>query len=68
MDITITQRVSNPVRELSGMEKVLQIAPFEKSLKKDNPLKYLSMKLKDFLLDTHKHPKLLVPYAISDIQ
>ncbi len=68
MEITITQRVSNPVRELSGMEKVLQIAPFEKSLKKDNPLKYLSMKLKDFLLDTHKHPKLLVPYAISDIQ
>jgi len=67
MEITIIQKVSNPIRELTAMEKVLQIAPFEKELKKDNMLKYISMKVKDFLLTTQKHPKLLVPYAIGEV-
>jgi hypothetical protein len=68
MEITIVKRVSNPVRELMAMEKVLQIAPFERALKKNNFMKYISMKIKDFLLTTQKHPKLLVPYAIGEVQ
>jgi len=68
MEIDIIQRISNPVRELMGMEKVLQIAPFEKALKKENLMKYVSMKIKDFLLTTQKHPKMLVPYAIGEVQ
>jgi hypothetical protein len=66
MEIEIVQRTSNPVRELMQMEKVLQIAPLEKALKRKNLMKYLTMKMKDFLLTTQKHPKLLVPYAVSD--
>jgi hypothetical protein len=66
MEIEIIQKTSNPVREIMQMEKVLQIAPLEKALKRKHLMKYLTMKMKDFLLTTQKHPKLLVPYAISD--
>jgi hypothetical protein len=48
MEIEIVQRTSNPVRELMQMEKVLQIAPLEKALKRKNLMKYLTMKMKDF--------------------
>jgi hypothetical protein len=65
-DINITQKIANPIRELEKMEQVLQIAPFESDLKKSNFLKYISTKVKDFLLVTQSHPKLLVPFAISD--
>jgi len=68
MDIHIRRKVSNPIRELAGMDNVLQIAPFEKELQKNNILKLLSTKINDFLLTTKKHPKLLVPYALGDEQ
>jgi len=67
MEIKVEQRASNPVRELMHMEKVLQIAPFEKALKKEHFMKYMSMKIKDFLLTTQKHPKFLVPYATGEV-
>jgi hypothetical protein len=63
-DITLEQKISNPIRELSKMEDVLQIAPFEKRLNTDNMRKLISNKLQDFLLTTHRHPKLLVPFEI----
>jgi hypothetical protein len=65
MDIIIEQKVSNPIRELSAMEDILQIAPFEKELNTDNIIKFFSTKVKDFLLTTQKHPKLLVPFALE---
>jgi hypothetical protein len=66
MDIHIEQKVSNPVRELSDMGEILQIVPFEKSLNRSNILKFVSTHIEDFLLTTKKHPKLLVPYALSE--
>ncbi len=63
-DITLEQKISNPIRELSKMEDVLQIAPFEKRLNTDNLRKLISNKMQDFLLTTHRHPKLLVPFEI----
>jgi len=65
MDIVLEQKVSNPIRELSSMEDILQIAPFEKELNTDNIMKFVSTKVKDFLLTTKKHPKLLVPFALE---
>ncbi len=66
MEIEISQKISNPLRELSGMENTIQIAPFEKKLHGNSIWRFISTKISDFLLTTRKHPKLLVPYAIGD--
>ncbi|HEY9190275.1 MAG TPA: TrkA C-terminal domain-containing protein [Sulfurovum sp.] len=63
-ELKIEQRVSNPIRELSRMKNVLQIAPFEKDLNTESFKKLISSKIQDFLLTTQKHPKLLVPFAV----
>jgi hypothetical protein len=68
MEIRITQKISNPIRELSSMENVLQIAPFEKDLRRGGFWKLISTKVRDFILTTQKHPKLLVPYALGEEQ
>jgi hypothetical protein len=62
IELRLEQRVSNPIRELSKMEGVLQIAPFEKRLNTYSLRKLISSKIQDFLLTTHRHPKLLVPF------
>jgi len=62
VELTIEQRVSNPIRELSKMKNVLQIAPFEKGLNTDSFKRLISSRIPDFLLTTRKHPKLLVPF------
>lgn len=66
MDIKIEQKVANPIRELSVMEDILQIAPFEKELRTDNIKKFISTRVQDFLLTTKRHPKLLVPFALGE--
>ena len=66
MKIEIEQRIANPIRELSNMQNILQIAPFEKHLNADSFIKLLSTKVQDFLLTNTRHPKLLVPFAVSE--
>jgi len=66
MQIDIKQKVANPIRELSNMNEILQVAPFEKHLNSDNFVKYISTKIEDFLLTSTRHPKLLVPFAITE--
>ena len=66
MEINIEQKMANPIREIANMKDILQIAPFEKRLNTDNIMKLVSTKVQDFLLTTNKHPKLLVPFAISE--
>ena len=66
MDIEIEQKVANPVRELTVMEDILQIAPFEKEFSTNNVMRFVSRKVQDFLLTTKRHPKLLVPFALGD--
>jgi hypothetical protein len=68
MEIKIEQKVSNPIRELSDMDNVLQIAPFESDLHTGSLWKLISTHVKDFLLTSRKHPKLLVPFALGDEQ
>jgi hypothetical protein len=68
MEIKITKKISNPIRELSNMENVLQIAPFEKDLHSGSFWKMISTRVKDFILTTKKHPKLLVPFALGEEQ
>lgn len=64
VELNFEQRVSNPIRELSKMEDILQIAPFEKRLNTDSFKRLISGRIQDFLLTTHRHPKLLVPFEI----
>lgn len=66
MEINIDQKIANPIRELSNMDHILQIAPFEDRLNSDTFRKLISSKVQDFLLTTFKHPKLLVPFAITE--
>jgi hypothetical protein len=66
MEINIEQKVANPIRELANMNNILQIAPFEERLNGDTWRKVISTKVQDFLLTTTKHPKLLVPFAITE--
>ncbi len=66
MDIHIEQKIANPVRELGKMSDILQIVPFEKKLNRHHLLKLVSTRVQDFLLTTKNHPKLLVPYALSE--
>ncbi|MCW8821023.1 MAG: hypothetical protein OQK45_02260 [Sulfurovum sp.] len=66
MEMNLEQKVANPIRELSNMEDVLQIAPFEKHLNTDSIRKLISNKIQDFLLITNKHPKLLVPFVPNE--
>ncbi len=66
MEISIEQKVINPIRALSNMNHILQIAPFEKHLNGHSYRKLISSKVQDFLLTTFKHPKLLVPFAITE--
>ncbi len=62
MEIDIEQKVANPIRELSSMKEILQVAPFEKHLNKDSFMRFVSIKVQDFILTTNRHPKLLVPF------
>jgi len=66
MDIEIEQKIANPIRELSNMNEILQVAPFEKNLNADNFIKLISTHVQDFVLTTQKHPKLLVPFALTE--
>jgi len=66
MDIHIEQKVANPIRELNNMVNVLQVVAFEKELNTYTFMRFISTKVKDFLLTTRKHPKLLVPFALSE--
>jgi len=66
MDINIEQKVANPIRELTNMTDILQIAPFEEHLNGTSWKKLISVKVKDFLLTTQRHPKLLVPFAVHE--
>jgi hypothetical protein len=67
IEFSIEQRVSNPIRELAAMNNILQIAPFEERLSSTGFRKLISSKVQDFILTTDKHPKLLVPFALSEV-
>ncbi len=66
MKIDIEQKVANPIRELSSMQDILQVAPFEKHLNTDSFMKLISTRVQDFILTTTRHPKLLVPFALNE--
>lgn len=67
IEMKIEQKVANPIRELSNMKFILQVAPFEKHLNTDSYRNLISSKIQDFLLTTTKHPKLLVPFALAEV-
>ncbi len=66
MEIDIEQKVANPIRELSNMQEILQVAAFKKHLNTDSFMKLISTKVQDFILTTNRHPKLLVPFSLME--
>lgn len=66
VEVEIHHKVANPIREISKMQNIIQIAPFDGTLQPDSLWQLFSMQVSDFLLTTHKHPKLLIPFEASD--
>ncbi|MBN2767584.1 MAG: hypothetical protein JXQ68_00620 [Campylobacterales bacterium] len=65
-ELDIEQKIANPIREISGMKNILQVAPFDGKWQADSYFQFFAMKFSDYLLTKHKHPKILVPYDIDD--
>jgi len=59
--ITIERETLNPIRALESMEPVLHIVPFTAALLEKDWFKFFSTQLGDYLLDSPRHPKLLIP-------
>ncbi len=59
--IEIEKKVINPIRALSEMEKVMQIAPMKKGMQKENILTKFSTDINKHILRNDGHPKLLIP-------
>ncbi len=64
--VDIVQETANPVRKLHHMQRILQIVPFEPDFTVRNWLRYFSTHLEDFVLIDEMHPKLLIPYVLSE--
>jgi len=65
--INIQQKITNPIKELNKMNNLVHIVPFEQELKSNSWLHIISTKIKDFILISHKHPKILVPFTSNDL-
>ncbi len=59
--LKVDEKAVNPVRALSSMDHVLQVAPLTSKLQDEDMFKIFSTKLSDYLLDSTQHPKLLIP-------
>ena len=59
--ITVEAKTLNPVRALESMESVLQIVPFTSILLEKGMFSFFSTRLSDYLLQSTRHPKLLIP-------
>jgi len=64
--IKVEQKIANPIRELASMSELINIVPFDEELKQNSIFKLISTKIKDFLLTSSKHPKLLVPFTTNE--
>jgi len=63
--ITIEEKSANPIRALSGMKNILQIASLTKGIENRSLLSLFSTQPKDYLLNSAKHPKLLIPVVLD---
>ena len=59
--IEIEKKVTNPIRALSEMKKVIQIAPMKRGIKKENIFTKFSTDINKHILRDDGHPKLLIP-------
>ena len=66
MEMNLEEKMANPMRELAKMKNILQVVPFEKDMNTNRLKKLVSSRAEDYVLTTTKHPKLLVPFDISD--
>ena len=63
--IKIEEQKVNPIRALSEMKNILQIAPLSYDMEAGLLLSLFSTKPKDHLLNSRKHPKLLIPVVFE---
>jgi len=65
--INIQQKITNPIRELNKMNNLVHIVPFEDELKSNSWFYIISTKIKDLILSSSKHPKILVPFTPNEL-
>jgi hypothetical protein len=59
--VTVEEKTVNPIRALESMEYILQVVPFTRALQEEDIFKIFSTRISDYLLDSTRHPKLLIP-------
>jgi len=59
--LVVEKKAINPIRALESMDHILQIIPFTRALQEEDLFKIFSTRLSDYLLDSTRHPKLLIP-------
>ena len=64
-EVIIDKEIVNPIKQMFLMDDMIQVIPFKKNLNTNNFKKLISRKVEDFVLTTHKHPKLLIPCALE---
>ncbi len=63
--IEIKEERANPIRKLSTMSSVLQIAPLKEDHGRNSFWSMFSSNIEDFLMSSSKHPKLLIPVVLD---
>jgi len=66
-DITVVQKIDNPIRKLRKMNHILQVIPFTSDMKKPTIFTMLSTHLEDYFLRIEQHPKILVPIEALEV-
>lgn len=65
--VNFEYKISNPIREINKMERIIEIAPYSIRKVRSGIIEFIFSKSLDFLLIANKHPKLLVPFESSDV-
>ena len=61
--IEIIKKNTNPIREMSLMNNILQIAPMSKNLKTSSVMSRFSTDISDYILRDSSYPKILIPIS-----
>ncbi len=59
--IQIEEKSVNPLRQIEKMDHLLHVVPFTSAVYRDDLFKIFSTHISDYLLDSTRHPKLLIP-------
>jgi hypothetical protein len=59
--IKVEEKAVNPIRAVNAMDHILLVSPLTEELQDADIFKIFSTRLSDYLLDSTRHPQLLIP-------